>query len=231
MGIQLTPRLNMIAQQVTQGSKVADIGTDHGYLPIYLIKNEISDYVIASDVNEGPIKSAKMNVVKYKCKNIVTRLGSGLETITPGEVDTVIIAGMGGILITELLEAKPQTTQSIGEFILQPMQAQGVLRRYLVDKEFKIEKDILVKEDHKIYEILVAKKGKQIVENEIFYDIGFHIGSNPKELAVEFLNNKINKEKRIIQQIEAANRHTAEKIYNLSKRKLNALQEVLRCII
>lgn len=231
MEIQLTPRLKKIANQVSPGNKVADIGTDHGYIPIYLAQKKISDFVIASDVNEGPIRSANSNIKKYKCdQKIITRLGSGMQTIKPKEVDTVIIAGMGGILITEILEASIQVTKSIKAFILQPMQAQSILRKYLVKNNFKIEKDLLVKEEHKIYEIIVAKEGKQDIDHEIYFDIGFHIQTNPKELALEFINQKITKESRIIEQIKSADKETTEEIYKVSLEKIKALKEVLACL-
>jgi len=231
MNIQLTPRLKTIANLVTPGNRVADIGTDHGYISIYLVLNKISNFVVASDVNEGPIKSAMNNIVKYNCNDrIVTRLGSGLETIEPWEVDTAIIAGMGGILIKDLLEAKPEVTNSIKEFVLQPMQAQNLLRRYLVNNGFIIKKDLLVREDNKIYEIIVAARGKQTVENEILYDIGFHIESNPKELAVEFISNKINKEERKIEQLQHADNNATEDIYKDSLVKRKALKAVLDCL-
>ncbi|QUH26837.1 tRNA (adenine(22)-N(1))-methyltransferase [Serpentinicella alkaliphila] len=231
MEIQLTPRLKMIAMQVIPGSRVVDVGTDHGYIPIYLIQNKLSDFVIASDVNEGPIKSAKNNIERFKCNgHIETRLGSGLETISPGEINTAIIAGMGGILITELLDANVEITKSIKNFILQPMQAQNILRKHLVQNGFKIVKDLLVKEDNKIYEIIVATEGKQEVSNELYFDIGFYLNTNPKELAIEFIGNKINKEKRIINQIESANMNNTVEIYETSKLKLIQLEEVLSCL-
>ncbi|MDR5658001.1 class I SAM-dependent methyltransferase [Serpentinicella sp. ANB-PHB4] len=225
--MQLTPRLNKIANEIEKQSKVADIGTDHGYLPIYLVQKQISSFVIASDVNKGPLQTAEINAKKYKCQDSISiRQGSGLETLTTGEVDTIIIAGMGGILISELLEANPQITKSIVKFILQPMQAQDVLRRYLVQNNYKIDKDILIKEDEKIYEVIVASEGIQHVEKEIFYDIGFHIEDNNIELAIEFVERKIQKESRILTQIKSSKTSENNNIYEKSMRKLHSLKEV-----
>ncbi len=231
MGIKLTSRLQKIAEQVTVGSTVADIGTDHGYIPIYLLKNDISPYVIAGDINEKPLKSAENNIEKYGLSHRAeTRLGSGLSVLKPGEVDTIIVAGMGGILISDLLEASKEVVDKVSALILQPMQAQPELRKYLINNGFYIDKDILVKEDHHIYEILVVKHGVQEVEHPINYEIGFHINSNPRPLASEFINEKIRATKQVIENISKnASQPSVEKINEFTM-KLKKLEEVASCL-
>lgn len=228
MELKLTPRLKRITELVQKNSRVADIGTDHGYIPIYLLQNNIATYVIASDVNEGPLETAKKNIEAYGyLHQAEIRLGSGLETLQPGEVDTVIIAGMGGILIGELLQAAPKITKEIQTFILQPMQAQQELRKYLATHGFTIKQDLLVKEDTKIYEIIVAEEGKQKVEEEIYYEVGFYLKSNPRALAEEFLLAKMNAQKEIISSVEGQNSTVAVEKHRECIKKLAKLQEVL----
>lgn len=231
MDIRLTARLQKIADQVTRGHRVADIGTDHGYIPIYLLKNKISPFVIAGDINKKPLNSAQNNIEANKlAKSIETRLGSGLSILRPKEVDTVIIAGMGGLLISELLEDSKETVKALDSLILQPMQTQSELRRYLVGNNFTIEKDILVKEGRYIYEIIVARPGKQEVADPIYYEIGFHIYSNPKPLAAEFISRKIKTTREIIQNI---GNHAAEpsiEVLEGLKQKLEKLEEVFLCL-
>ncbi|KJF26884.1 hypothetical protein TZ02_10895 [Clostridium aceticum] len=226
--MKLTPRLKKIADLVPINSKVSDIGTDHGYLPIYLLQNNIASHVIASDVNKGPLETAEKNIYLHGyVDKIEMRLGSGLEVLKAGEVDTIIIAGMGGILISELLDKAPNIVNKIHTFILQPMQAQEDLRRYLVANNFKITKDLLVKEDHRIYEIIVAQQGSQAIEEEIYYETGLFLESNPKDLVEEFIEGKIKTQKEIILQVKEQNSPTAMKKHTECEKKLIKLQEVL----
>lgn len=231
MGIKLTARLQKIADQVTIGHRVADIGTDHGYIPIYLLKNKISPFIIAGDINEQPLKSARNNIAANNLTNSAeTRLGNGLSILKPKEVDAAIIAGMGGLLISELLDNSKEIAQNLSTLILQPMQAQSELRKYLISNNFIIEKDVLVKEDRHIYEIIVAKPGKQGAVDPICYEVGFHINSNPKPLAIEFIDRKIKTIKEIIQDIsENASGSSVKKLKEM-KNKLNRLEEVFLCL-
>jgi len=231
LSIKLTPRLQRIADQVTVGDTVADIGTDHGYIPIYLLKNKISPFVIAGDINKRPLESAENNIKKYDLSDKAeTRLGSGPSILKPGEVNTIIIAGMGGLLISDLLETSKKIIEKSNTLILQPMQAQPELRKYLINNGFTIDKDILVKEDYRIYEIIVAKHGAQEVTHPIYYEIGFHINSNQKSLAVEFINGKIKATKNIIENISNnASESLVEKLKEMDD-KLKKLEEILSCL-
>lgn len=231
MQVRLTPRLQKIAQQVEIGSKVADIGTDHGYIPLYLVENKISSFVIACDVNEKPLESARKNIAGFGYEDsIETRLSNGLIALKPGEVDTVIIAGMGGLLVKEILEASKELVGTIDRFILQPMQAQEELRRYLVDNGFKIAKDILVQEEHRIYEVLVAEKGVQRIQDEIEFEIGFQLKENSLPLSAAFIQRKIDATERMLNQLQSADEATIKDKYHEAKNKLNKLREVLLCL-
>ena len=102
--MELSKRLYAVASLVTEGASVADIGTDHGYVPIYLMKNKIASKVIALDINKGPLERARMHVIGHGLKGqIETRLSDGLKNVKPGEVDTMIAAGMGGGLVIKIL--------------------------------------------------------------------------------------------------------------------------------
>ena len=149
----------MIADNIRKGETMADIGTDHGFLPIYLLKNEISPRVIMSDVNSGPLARAKQNyceAFEITEGNADFRLGSGLETVGVGEVDDIVIAGMGGKLIVEILMTDFEKTASFKRFILQPRNGLGHLRSYLNAAGFDIEKELLVREADNICNVIVV---------------------------------------------------------------------------
>ena len=137
---------------------------------------------------------------------------------------------MGGLLISELLNNSKEIAQSLDTLILQPMQAQSELREYLVGNDFIIKKDILVKEGHHIYEIIVAKPGEQRAVDPIYYEVGFYIYNNPGLLAMEFIDRKIKTTEEIIRNIgENISGHSAEKLKDM-KKKLKKLEEVYLCL-
>ena len=166
--MKLTPRLKYISELVSDGKKIADIGTDHGYIPISLLLDKKISFAILSDINRGPLNNAKKEVTKNNVQNYVDlRLGSGMETLRDGEVDQVIIAGMGGILISDIIEKRIELSKNLDKLILQPMQAPEELRRYLSKNGFKIIDEHFVREDHRIYEIIEAVYDKALLtENQ-----------------------------------------------------------------
>lgn len=160
--MELSIRLKTVAQAVTPGNRVADVGTDHGYVPIYLVKNHLSPGGIAMDVNRGPLEKAKEHIRMEKLGNkIATRLGNGLVPLEPDETDTVIIAGMGGDLICKILNARPEFLTAGKELILQPQSEWFKVRQLLAEHSYVIEKEWFLKEDGKYYVIIKAEKEKQ----------------------------------------------------------------------
>ncbi|MDU2146384.1 MAG: class I SAM-dependent methyltransferase [Paeniclostridium sordellii] len=203
--LKLTDRLLKIANLVGENKKIADIGTDHGYIPVYLLNNNKINYAILADVNKGPLENARKEVKNNKLENKVDlRLGSGLEVLKINEVDEIIIAGMGGILISELLNVKKDVSQSVEKLILQPMQAQSELRKYLYNNGYEIINEVLVKEDFRIYEIIETKyTGKNTeVTDDIYYEVGKKLIENKDDLLEEFLSKKINAYKGLLDKLD-----------------------------
>lgn len=203
--MKLTDRLLKIASLVGENKKIADIGTDHGYIPVYLLNNNKIDYAILADVNKGPLENARKEVKHNKLENKVDlRLGSGLEVLKINEVDEIIIAGMGGILISELLNVKKDVSQSVEKLILQPMQAQSELRKYLYNNGYEIINEVLVKEDFRIYEIIETRyTGKDtVVTDDIYYEVGKKLIENKDDLLEEFLSKKINAYKGLLDKLD-----------------------------
>lgn len=155
----LTPRLQKIYDIVPPCALAADIGTDHAYIPVCLTLSGKCKRAVASDIKKGPIERAEATIRTFKADAVKTRLGSGLKTLSPHEADTIIIAGMGGILITEILENSKEIAKSAMRLVLQPMTAAPFLREYLVNNGFCILREYLVCEEKKIYTIILACVG------------------------------------------------------------------------
>ncbi len=227
--MKLTDRLLKIASLVTKGKKVADIGTDHGYIPVYLLNKGYIDFAILADVNKGPLENAKSEVRHNNLTDKVDlRLGSGIEVLNENEVDEVIIAGMGGILISELLEAKKSVAHNLDKLILQPMQAQGELRKYLLNNGYEILDEALVKEDFRIYEIIVAKYTSKntSVEDEIYYEVGKKLIENKDLLLNEFIDKKIFMYNSILKKLEGKTGEEIDKKVEISKDKISKLEKL-----
>ncbi len=150
----ITPRLDMILRNV-KTSSVADIGTDHAFIPIALSERGIR--VIATDANSGPLLSAKRNIEK-RGLNITLLQGYGLEVLKAGDTEEIIIAGMGGDLIISIISDGIEKALS-SRLILQPMNSQAELRQFLIENGFEIENEDLSKEGRKVYNLIVAKAG------------------------------------------------------------------------
>ena len=152
-------RLNAILEFVPKGSRVADIGTDHGYLAIELIKRNIASFVIASDKNAGPLAAAQKNIKDASIdSNISLRLGDGLKILEAGEVDVICIAGMGGALMCDILDDSPEIVSKVNKIILQPMNAAEKIRQWAEKNNFCIEDEDLAEVDEIIYEIICLSK-------------------------------------------------------------------------
>ncbi len=154
--IKLTPRLETIAELVNNSEAAADIGTDHAYLPVYLIERGKAKRAIASDIAEGPLTRAAETVRKHRVSGMISlRLGAGLETLTPGDkADTIIIAGMGGETIAEILEHSPEVVSAAKLIIAQPMSSVPEFRDYIYQSGYSDIRERLAAEGGKIYNII-----------------------------------------------------------------------------
>ncbi len=150
-------RLNLCAEMVRRGSRLADIGTDHGYLPISLCREEKIPSALACDINPLPLRSAQHNILKYNLSDrIRTRLSDGLLQVRPDEADDIVIAGMGGELIRDILTAAPWVRDRDKHLVLQPMTHHEDLIRWLYENGFVIDRQEAVKDADKYYTVLSA---------------------------------------------------------------------------
>lgn len=145
-------RLSLCADYVREGSRLADIGTDHGYLPIALCQSGKIPSALACDINPLPLRSAEDNIAKFSLGNVIkTRLSDGLKAVSSDEVDDVVIAGMGGELIRDILTAAPWVKDEAKHLVLQPMTRHDDLVKWLVENGFTIIQQAAVLDDGKYY--------------------------------------------------------------------------------
>ena len=155
--MQLSKRLQTVADLVTPGNRVADVGCDHAYTSIYLAKQKISPYIIAMDINQGPLDRAEENIIKYQCEELIeVRKSDGLKKLMPDEADTIIIAGMGGGLTFQILSECMEIVKTTKELILQPQSEIFKVRQLLTNYNFIIINENMIKDEGKYYVIIKA---------------------------------------------------------------------------
>lgn len=153
--MQLSLRLSAIADMVTDGNRLVDVGCDHGYLPVYLIQEKKIPFAIAMDVRTGPLSRAQEHIRQFGMENYIkTRLSDGLKELKPGEGDTLVIAGMGGPLMERILTDGKSVRDSFSELILQPQSDIPHFRRFIRTQGYEIVEEKMVEEDGKFYPMM-----------------------------------------------------------------------------
>lgn len=193
----LTDRLDMIISH-TKGGVIADVGTDHAYIPVRLITDALAERVIATDVRRGPLESARCNVIKSGCADkIDLRLGSGLSPLSVGECGTIIIAGMGGELICRILEEGRHVWESTQRLILSPQSELSFVRHYLEQNGFEILQEKMLKEEGKYYVVMEVGHGSMKLGTPCCYEFGRDLIEKRDPVLAEFLS----KEKALLTEI------------------------------
>ena len=229
--MKLTPRLQAIADSIIDCEVLADIGTDHAYLPIYLVLNGKITKAITTDINKGPIEIAEKRIKKYKLEDkIETRQGSGLTVLKPLEADAIVIAGMGGMLIAEIIEQSKAVAAASKLLVMQPMLDSGKLRSYLLQNGFEIFEEELAKEDRKVYEIIWAKYTGNCIQTTSIMDIGPIIIHKKHLLARDLIERKTAELNSIIQKLEAKETKLSQKRLQECKELLNYYDEVKKWV-
>ena len=155
----LQPRLRLLADMVPEGARLADVGTDHGYLPVFLLQKGRIAGAIASDIVPGPLQHARQTATEYEVEGIDFRLCPGLYAIGAEEADTIVIAGMGGETIIHILENAPWTKDGSHELLLQPMTKAADLRRWLSVNGYTFTSERLVRDKGYLYPVLCVRGG------------------------------------------------------------------------
>lgn len=169
----VSKRLETIAGLVPVGSKLADIGADHGYLSVFAVQKGIAKSVIACDINEKPLENARRTLEAEKVQNISLRLGDGFSCIEKGETDCAVIAGMGAEVIIHILSACEWIKTDTYTLLLQPMTSPEILRHWLYENGFYIETETAVSENRKLYSVMQVKySGIKEQKDESFFYTG-----------------------------------------------------------
>lgn len=229
--MDLPKRLAVLAAFVPYGSTAADIGTDHAYLPIFLIEQGICRFVIATDLREGPYQSAEQKIKEHALEQrICLRLGDGLQPLRPGEVEVVVLAGMGGNTIRGILAGEPQTLAGIKRLVMQPMTDAGDLRIWLAANGWKIADEELVEDDGRLYVIIAAEPGSEVTRDPVFLELGPRLLEKKSPLMERHLQNFLAKYERILAGLALA-RGEAARIKTMEiERKVARIKEVTSCL-
>lgn len=230
--MEISNRLQTIANCVPIGTNVVvDIGTDHGYIPIYLIKNKTANKCIACDINPMPLSNAKKNITHYKMETqIETRLSNGLSKIKIGEPDAVIIAGMGGMLIIDILKENTEVVKAIGLLILQPQLDIIEVRKYIHSIEFTITDEQMVYDEGKYYTVITSKPGRENMYSELDYMFGKKLIEKKDLVLKEFLQNKLKNLEVLRNNISKVETINSIKRLGEIKKERRLYKEVLKCL-
>lgn len=225
--MELSKRLQAVADLVTPGYTIADVGTDHAYIPIYLVEKGIVQRAVAMDINEGPLDRATEHIKENKLENqIQTRLSNGLQHLQKGEVDTVILAGMGGNLMINILNEDFNKTNSLKECILQPQSEVFKVRTFLLEKGFLFIEENMVLDDGKYYPMMKVIPPEKIEEikpvfwSEIEIRYGKLLLEEKNPILKQFLERESGIRKDILSKLEQV-----EGIH-ISERKAELNQEL-----
>lgn len=230
--MEISKRLQTIASLVPPNTNmVADIGTDHGYIPIYLIRNNIAKKCIACDINRAPLMSAKQNINAYKLTHFIeTRLGDGLSKMNPGESDVIIIAGMGGMLMIDILNKDLGIVKVAPLLILQPQLDVDKVRKYIHSINFTIIDEQMVYEDGKYYTIIKATAGKEKPYSHIEYLFGKKLMENQPAILKEFISKKTDELIKIQANLKDKDTSHVQKRLEEIEKELLTYKEVLGCL-
>lgn len=227
--MELDNRLQAVADFVPPGSRVADVGTDHAYLPVYLVEKGISNFVIAGDKNKGPCEAASRTVREHGLGDkISVRQGDGLAILKEGEVDTLCIAGMGGVLMSEILGRDPILLKSLGTLVLQPMNDAPGLRNWLYRHYWHIEDEALALSDGRIYEIIMAKKGRRKKPSSLMLAIGPVLWEKKTDLLRHHIEALLFQTRRIAAGMEKSKTAKKSRKYQETLESIKALEARLK---
>lgn len=229
--IKISKRLETVASFVKKGSHIVDIGTDHGYIPIWLVEQGVVDYAIAMDIGKGPLERAREHIALYQLDTkIETRLSDGLKELKEGEVDTAIIAGMGGKLIFQILEEGSHVWNTMEQFIVSPQSDLEVFRQEVGKIGFVIQDETMLIEDGKFYTIMVLVRGQMETQKPFEYRYGKRLIHKKHPVLLTFLEREYHQlaeiQKQVMRQETPGAKIRLEELTNSMRQNKEAYNEM-----
>lgn len=219
--MELSKRLQAVADLVTPGLKVADIGTDHGYIPIWLMEHKKASFAVAMDINKGPLEKARENIRLHGLTSYIeTRLSDGMKNLKAGEAESVVIAGMGGGLVIKILEDVKGKSLGIREWILQPQSEIQKVRTYLRESGYCIVAEDMVLDEGKFYPMMKVIKGEPELYSEAELCYGKILLKNRNKVLEEFLKKELDIKTEIRNRLQNSDGE------NISRRKAELTKEI-----
>lgn len=226
--MQLSKRLQCIAEYVTAGKRIADIGCDHGWVSIYLAKNQISPFVIAMDVREGPLQRAKEHILSYGLeRKIETRKSDGMAALQPGDVDSVVIAGMGGPLMIRILKQGKLVATKLDEMILSPQSELEQVRRFLSSTGWKITREEMVFDGGKYYTVMKVVHGKSELKTETDFCFGRIMIDRKDPILYQYLMKEKKTKEKILEMLNKQDTYSCKQRVKELKKELILLKEAV----
>jgi tRNA (adenine22-N1)-methyltransferase len=227
--MKLGDRLSALAAMVPPGSRMADVGTDHAYLPLYLTKIGQIERAVAIDVNPGPFASARDAVLRAgMADRIDVRLGNGLQVVTPKEVDVAVMAGIGGMTMIQIMEENPAVTETLSRLVLQPMVGAPQVRRWLQSNGWRIIDETIVRDEGRLYEIVAAEPGK--MEASELLEIGPILWQRRHPLLADLLKQRLNSLYFVLSQMKKSAAAQTNPKYQEQKAIISILEAKLACL-
>ncbi len=229
--VELSARMQALADMVSEGSIVCDVGCDHGWVSIYLIQQGIASKVIAMDVGKGPLERAKEHIRSYHLENYIeTRLSDGLSELQIGEADCMVCAGMGGPLMMRILTQGREKAYDMKELILQPQSEIALFRAFLRQEGYKVVAEDMVYEDGKYYPMMKVtpskNRTKEIPEEQPLFDaFGEMLLTEKHPVLQAYIDHSIKQEKELLQHLAKQETTRAEERMGQIEEELALLQK------
>lgn len=221
--LKLTERLQLVADFLDPCECFADIGTDHAYLPVWMLQNGKARYAIAADINPNPLKNARKTLAQYGfAEQIELRLSDGLQNIAPWEVGAIAVAGMGGNQIADMISGTPWLQNAEIQLVLQPMTHFEDVRRALRENGFCVLREETVAEGERVYLALSARYSGEIREYPEWYDYAGTLPQNPTETNLLFLKKVLARLQKRADALQSSNTEESEKLFKIIKEIKNA---------